>query len=93
MDFAQRLMARMAAEGGRLFLLGAKPGVAERAAANLAERYPGLTVCGARDGYFTDDGPVVEAIRAAEADVVFVCLGSPSRSCGWQKTAPPRAPI
>ena len=87
-DFAQRLMARMAAEGGRLFLLGAKPGVAERAAANLAERYPGLTVCGARDGYFTDDGPVVEAIRAAEADVVFVCLGSPKQELWMAKNGP-----
>ena len=78
-DFAQALMARMAAEGGRLFLLGAKPGVAEKAAAGLAERYPGLTVCGTRDGYFKEDGPVVEAIRASAADVVFVCLGSPKQ--------------
>ena len=77
--FAQALMSRMAVEGGRLFLLGAKPGVAEKAAANLAEQYPGLTVCGTHDGYFKEDGPVVEAIKAAGADVVFVCLGSPKQ--------------
>lgn len=34
-DFAQRLLAWMANHGKRLFLLGAKPGVAELAAANL----------------------------------------------------------
>ena len=78
-DFAQALMERLAAEGGRLFLLGAKPGVAEKAAANLAERYLGLTVCGTHDGYFKEDGPVIEAIRASAADVVFVCLGSPKQ--------------
>ena len=78
-DFAQALMERLAAEGGRLFLLGAKPGVAEKAAANLAEQYPGLTVCGTHDGYFREDGPVIEAIRASAADVVFVCLGSPKQ--------------
>ena len=37
--FAQELMARMAEDGKRLFLLGAKPGVAERAAENLQRQY------------------------------------------------------
>ena len=87
-DFAQALMARMAAEGGRLFLLGAKPGVAEKAAANLAERYPGLTVCGVHDGYFQEDGPVAEAIRAAKADVVFVCLGAPKQELWMAEHGP-----
>ena len=81
-------MARMAAEGGRLFLLGAKPGVAEKAAANLAEQYPGLTVCGTHDGYFKEDGPVIEAIKAAGADVVFVCLGSPKQELWMAEHGP-----
>ena len=76
-DFASGLMARLAKNGGRLFLLGAKPGVAEQAAEKLKAAYPGLTVCGTNDGYFKDDAPVAEKIRAAEADVVFVCLGFP----------------
>ena len=75
-DFAQRLLAWMARHGKRLFLLGAKPGVAELAAANLKDAHPGLIVCGTHDGYFREDGPVVEEIRAAAADVVFVCLES-----------------
>ena len=70
-DFAQRLLAWMARHGKRLFLLGAKPGVAELAAANLKDAHPGLIVCGTHDGYFREDGPVVEEIRAAAADVVF----------------------
>lgn len=78
-DFAQRLVAWMAAHGKRLFLLGAKPGVAELAAANLRDKYPGLLVCGTHDGYFKEDAPVVDAIRAAGADVVFVCLGAPKQ--------------
>lgn len=78
-DFAAGLMARMAQTGGRLFLLGAKPGVAELAAANLKDAHPGLIVCGTHDGYFREDGPVVEEIRAAAADVVFVCLGAPKQ--------------
>ena len=77
--FAQLLMAWMAEHGKRLFLLGAKPGVAEQAAANLRQIYPGLTICGTHDGYFREDTPVVEAIRSAGADVVFVCLGAPKQ--------------
>ena len=78
-DFAAALCGRMAREGGRLFLLGAKPGVAELAAAELRQRYPGLQICGTHDGYFQEDGPVVEEIRTAAADVVFVCLGAPKQ--------------
>ena len=78
-DFASALMARMAQSGHRLFLLGAKPGVAEKAAANLAAAHPGLIICGTHDGYFKEDGPVVHAIREAKADVVFVCLGAPKQ--------------
>ena len=87
-DFAQGLAAWMAGHGRRLFLLGAKPGVAERAAANLAAAYPGLTVCGAHDGYFQDDGPVVEAIRASAADVVFVCRGAPKQELWMAEHGP-----
>ena len=78
-DLASALMDRMAKTGKRLFLLGAAPGVAEKAAANLSASYPGLVVCGSHDGYFKEDGPVVEAIRQAKADVVFVCLGAPKQ--------------
>lgn len=78
-DFAAALMERLAGTGRRLFLLGAKPGVAELAADRLTARYPGLMICGTRDGYFREDGPVAEAIRAAGADVVFVCLGAPKQ--------------
>lgn len=78
-EFASALMERMAKTGKRLYLLGAKPGVAETAAENLQARYPGLTVCGVHDGYFQEDGPVVNAIRESGADAVFVCLGAPKQ--------------
>jgi len=78
-DFAAKLMGRMAGTGKRLYLLGAAPGVAEQAAANLQAAHPGLVVCGTHDGYFKEDGPVIDAIRKAKADVVFVCLGAPKQ--------------
>lgn len=78
-EFAAHLMDRLAEEGRSLYLLGAKPGVAEQAGENLKKRYPDLLLCGTHDGYFQTDGPVVDQIRAARADVVFVCLGAPKQ--------------
>ena len=77
--FAQAMMERMAKGGESLFLLGAKPGYAQQAAENLVRQYPGLRIAGTNDGYFKDDGPVVEKIRASGARVVFVCLGAPKQ--------------
>ena len=87
-EFAQALMGWMAKHGKRLFLLGAKPGVAELAAANLRDRYPGLILCGTHDGYFKEDEPVVQAIRESGADVVFVCLGAPKQEFWMAKHGP-----
>ena len=87
-DFAGKLMEHMARTGLRLYLLGAKPGVAEAAAARLASSYPGLTICGTHDGYFQEDAPVVEEIRRAGADVVFVCLGAPKQEYWMVKNGP-----
>lgn len=88
-DFADLLMHRMAQEHLRLFLLGAKPGVAEQAAENLQKKHPGLIIAGCHDGYFKDEQAPVDAINAAGgADVVFVCLGAPKQErfmAKWQQ--------
>lgn len=77
--FAQALAAAMAQEGKSIFLLGAKPGVAEKAAQKLQDTYPGLKIAGTHDGYFKEEGPVVEAINAAKPDALLVCLGAPKQ--------------
>lgn len=83
-ELAQNLMEKMAESGKTLFLLGSKPGVAEEAARRLRETYPGLKIVGTRDGYFTDDEPVIREIRESGANVVFVCLGAPKQE-KWMK--------
>lgn len=84
-EFAGRLMEKMAGEGKSLYLLGAKPGVAEEAGARLAAKYPGLRIAGTHDGYFKEDASVVEAIRLSGADCVFVCLGAPKQELWMAK--------
>lgn len=78
-EFAAHILERMAGEGLSLYLLGAKPGVAEQAAEKLSAQYPGLKIAGTHDGYFKEDGPVVEDVRRSGADCVFVCLGAPKQ--------------
>lgn len=75
-DFGGKLAERMAQTGKTLYLLGGKPGVAEAAAEKLKEKYPGLTVCGTHDGYFSEDAAVVTEINEKRPDAMFVCLGA-----------------
>lgn len=84
-EFAACLLDRLAGERRSLYLLGGKPGVAELAADKLRERYPGLTIAGTHDGYFQEDGPVVEAVRRSGAEAVFVCLGAPKQELWMAK--------
>lgn len=77
--FAQALAAALAREGKSLYLLGAKPGVAEQAAEKLQREHPGLKIAGTHDGYFRDEGPVVAAINQAGPDALLVCLGAPKQ--------------
>lgn len=86
-EFAAGIMERMAKEGLALYLLGAKPGIAEQAAENLTARYPGLVIAGTHDGYFKEDAPVIEDIRRSGAYCVFVCLGAPKQELWMAKNA------
>jgi len=78
-DLMQRICERAAAKGYAVYLLGAHPGVAEEAAANLESQCPGLRVAGTHHGYFTpDEEPdVVRRIAEAKPDILFVAFGAP----------------
>jgi len=80
-DLMLRLMPQAAAEGWRIYLLGAAPGVAEAAAENLRRRHPGLQVVGTRHGYFqpAEDLAIVEEIKQAAPHLLFVALGAPKQ--------------
>lgn len=64
-----------------VYLLGAKPGLAETAAEKLREKYPGLKIAGTHDGYFKeeDDDRIIEQINKTSPDFLMVCLGFPKQ--------------
>jgi N-acetylglucosaminyldiphosphoundecaprenol N-acetyl-beta-D-mannosaminyltransferase len=63
----------------RIFILAGKPGIARRAAKNLAQKYPGLIIAGTHNGYLdnVDSKEVAKKINAAYPDVLLVGMGTP----------------
>ena len=78
-EFAADMLACLNERKGRLYLLGAKPGVAEKAGEKILEQYPDIVLCGTRDGYFKDEEAVLLEVAAAQPDLLFVCLGAPKQ--------------
>ena len=78
-DLVCNLFPIMAQKGQSVYLLGAKPSVAEKAAENLTKKYPGLVIAGTHDGYFKDDDEVIADINRSNPDFLMVCLGFPKQ--------------
>ena len=80
-DGVPRLAALAAARGWRLFLLGAAPGVAARAARVLQARHPGLHIAGAYAGSPrpADESTIVPQVLAARPDILLVAYGAPAQ--------------
>ncbi|OGN51210.1 MAG: hypothetical protein A2352_03035 [Caulobacterales bacterium RIFOXYB1_FULL_67_16] len=78
-DFINDAAEAAARAGIRFYFLGAKPGVADTAAAHFRALHPDLQIVGVRHGYFEpeDEAGICEEVRAARADVLWIGLGSP----------------
>jgi len=78
-DMFPLLCAQSAQNGQRIFLLGAREGIAETARQNMMEKISGLNICGAHHGYFDldDCDDVLAAINEAQPDILLVGLGAP----------------
>ncbi len=80
-EAGERLLALCAAERMPVYLLGAAPGIARRAALAWQRRLPTLPVAGTHHGYFSpSESPRIEQlIRDSGARVLLVCLGFPAQ--------------
>jgi N-acetylglucosaminyldiphosphoundecaprenol N-acetyl-beta-D-mannosaminyltransferase len=78
-DMFPLLCQSMADSGKSLYLLGAKPGVAEDVAAWAKQKYPNLRIAGTQHGYYTanEEIEVIEKIRQSKADILLVAMGVP----------------
>lgn len=67
--------------GLRHFFLGGSQDCLDKLCANLKLKQHGITIAGARNGYFkpSDEATIVEEINASQADMVWVGLGTPKQ--------------
>ncbi len=63
----------------KVFLLGGKPKVAEKAKEAVEKEIPGAVICGTYHGYFnaSEEEKVVKAISASKPEVLLAGMGSP----------------
>ena len=80
-DLFEALMKRSAEKGWRVVLLGAKEDVVSGVKTLYEKKYSGLTVAGYRNGYWKpeEEAGVVEQIKEARADLLFVAISSPKK--------------
>ena len=94
-DWTWKLAAFAEERGFSLFFLGARPGVAEKAARRLEYRFPKLRIAGAEHGYFErtlgspENEAIIKKINAARPDVLLVGFGMPVQEFwlaeNWEK--------
>lgn len=80
-DLFEALMRRSADKQWRVYLLGAREEVVSEVKRLYELKYPGLTVAGYRNGYWSaeEEPGVVAQITEARADLLFVAISSPKK--------------
>lgn len=80
-EMVDRIAALAAQRGHRVFMLGAREGVAERAAGELQRRHPGLEIAGCFAGHpvVDEDDAIDQRITQARAEILFVAYGPPKQ--------------
>jgi N-acetylglucosaminyldiphosphoundecaprenol N-acetyl-beta-D-mannosaminyltransferase len=82
-DWLPELVATCVQNNYSMFFLGAKPNIAERAAANLIEKYPNLQIVGSHHGYFNtatnchENESVIQMLNSIDFDILVLGLGTP----------------
>ena len=89
-EVMEGVLAWCAHHGRRIYLLGATGEVVTAVCERLQQRFPTLSIAGARDGYFPEaaSAAVATAIRSARADVLFVAMGSPKQELWLARYGP-----
>jgi N-acetylglucosaminyldiphosphoundecaprenol N-acetyl-beta-D-mannosaminyltransferase len=80
-DLMHALLALAERRGYRVYFLGARNEVLQRALGRIRRDHPRLQVAGARDGYFSraEEPAVCAEIRDSRADILFVAISSPRK--------------
>jgi len=87
-DLMTRVIELAAQDGAGIYLLGAEQKVIQTVASALRAQHRTLRIAGVRDGYWAGDREVVDAIRRARPDYLFLGIPSPRKEFWLQKWLP-----
>ena len=80
-DFIHRIFELGKDKNISFYFLGSKPGVAESAGKKIEEKYSGIKIVGANDGYFSveEEKSIIKEINSKHPDVLLVAMGAPKQ--------------
>ncbi|NLU11082.1 MAG: WecB/TagA/CpsF family glycosyltransferase [Tepidanaerobacter acetatoxydans] len=78
-DFMMKVLGMADKESLRLFLLGGKPGIAEKAGEKIKSMFQNIQIVGSYHGYFNEDDTqkVISIINNSKPDILLVAMGCP----------------
>jgi N-acetylglucosaminyldiphosphoundecaprenol N-acetyl-beta-D-mannosaminyltransferase len=90
-DLMMEILRRGHEAGWAIYCLGATQEVLGGVTTRIAADFPGVRIAGSHHGYFgqEDEPAIARAIRAAEADILFVAMTSPKKEeflARWNQT-------
>ncbi len=88
-DVSMELLKIANRDNLRLYLLGGKPGVSQKAAENIEKKYPNIDIVGNHHGYFKgvhlgeensqEEREIIEEINRLKPHIIFLGLGFPKQ--------------
>lgn len=88
-DLMDNLLKYANENGKKIYLLGAKQGIAEKAGENIKKKYPNLVLAGTHHGYYKgihcghkghqEELAVLSEIESKEVDMIFIGFGAPKQ--------------
>ncbi|TMU84091.1 WecB/TagA/CpsF family glycosyltransferase [Bacillus sp. BHET2] len=84
-ELMEELLSLSNEQSLRVYIVGAKPEVLDKAVVNVKRKYPNLQLAGHHHGYFEDGNEeIIQEIKQSEPDLILVALGFP-RQEKWIK--------
>lgn len=80
-DLMERILKYCHTTKRSIYILGGKPGVAERAMEAILKVYPSIESKGYQDGYFKPENElkIIDRINELKPDILFVAMGAPKQ--------------
>ncbi|OPJ55246.1 WecB/TagA/CpsF family glycosyltransferase [Alkalithermobacter paradoxus] len=94
-DLMEKILNYANEKGKSIFILGGRPGVAQKCGENILKRYPNIKLKGTHHGYFkgqhigmenhSEEVQVLELINYLKPDILFVAFGAPKQELWIQR--------